>query len=100
MGNVLKVSSKSNPNSVAGAIAAVLSERGNTEIQAIGAGALNQAIKAIAIARGFVAPSGVDLVFVPAFTDVLINNENRTAIKLIVGPRKKDRSALRRSIKE
>ena len=55
----------------------------------IGAGALNQAIKAIAIARGFVAPSGVNLVFVPAFTDVLINNENRTAIKLIIGPRKR-----------
>jgi stage V sporulation protein S len=89
MDNVLKVSSKSNPNSVAGAIAGMLSERGNIEIQVIGAGALNQAIKAIAIARGFVAPSGVNLVFVPAFTDVLINNENRTAIKLIIGPRKK-----------
>jgi stage V sporulation protein S len=89
MDNVLKVSSKSNPNSVACAIAGVLRERGNTEIQVIGAGALNQAIKAIAIARGFVAPSGFNLVFVPAFTDVLINNENRTAIKLLVGPRKK-----------
>jgi stage V sporulation protein S len=89
MDNVLKVSSKSNPNSVAGAFAGVLRERGNTEIQAIGAGALNQAIKAIAIARGFVAPSGINLVFVPAFTDVLINNENRTAIKLLVGPKKK-----------
>jgi stage V sporulation protein S len=89
MDNVLKVSSKSNPNSVAGAIAGVLRETGYTEIQAIGAGALNQAIKAIAIARGFVAPGGMDLVFVPAFVDVLINNENRTAIKLILGPRKK-----------
>lgn len=89
MDNVLKVSSKSNPNTVAGAIAGVLRERGNTEIQAIGAGALNQAIKAIAIARGFVAPNGVDLVFVPAFTDILINNEKRTAIKLILGPRRK-----------
>jgi stage V sporulation protein S len=89
MDNVLRVSSKSNPNSVAGAIAGSLSEKGNIEIQAIGAGALNQAIKAIAIARGFVAPSGVNLIFVPAFTDVLINNEIRTAIKLIVGPRKK-----------
>ncbi|WP_028400253.1 stage V sporulation protein S [Ectobacillus panaciterrae] len=89
MDNILKVSSKSNPNSVAGAIAGVLRERGNVEIQAIGAGALNQAIKAVAIARGFVAPSGVDLVFVPAFTDILINNEERTAIKLIVGSRKK-----------
>ena len=88
MDNILKVSSKSNPNSVAGAIAGVLRERGNAEIQVIGAGALNQAIKAIAIARGFVAPGGVDLVFVPAFTEILINNEERTAIKLILGPRK------------
>jgi stage V sporulation protein S len=89
MDNVLKVSSKSNPNSVAGAIAGIIRESGHTEIQAIGAGALNQAIKAIAIARGFVAPSGFNLVFVPAFTDVIINNENRTAIKLLIGPRKK-----------
>ncbi|MFC3882439.1 stage V sporulation protein S [Bacillus songklensis] len=89
MDNVLKVSSKSNPKSVAGAIASVFRERGNIEIQAIGAGALNQAIKAVAIARGFVAPSGVDLVFVPAFVDILINDEKRTAIKLILGPRKK-----------
>lgn len=63
---VLKVSSKSNPNSVAGALAGVLRERGVAEIQAIGAGALNQAIKSIAIARGFVAPSGMDLVCIPA----------------------------------
>jgi stage V sporulation protein S len=88
MNNVLKVSSKSNPNSVAGAIAGSIRERGTTEIQAIGAGALNQAIKAIAIARGFVAPSGINLVFVPAFTDVVINDENRTAIKLEISPRK------------
>ena len=54
------------------------------EIQAIGAGAINQAIKAIAIARGFVAPSGIDLAFVPAFQEISINNEDRTAIKLIV----------------
>ena len=92
MDHVLKVSAKSNPNSVAGAIAGVIREKGKTEIQAIGAGALNQAIKAIAIARGYVAPSGINLVFVPAFIDVLIENENRTAIKLIIGPRKRDRS--------
>lgn len=84
---VLKVSSKSNPNSVAGALAGVLREKGSAEIQAIGAGALNQAIKSIAIARGFVAPSGMDLVCIPAFTDVLIEGEERTAIKLIVEPR-------------
>ena len=84
---VLKVSSKSNPNSVAGALAGVLREKGTAEIQAIGAGALNQAVKAIAIARGFVAPSGMDLVCIPAFTDVAIDGEERTAIKLIVEPR-------------
>jgi len=89
MENVLKVSAKSNPNSVAGAIAGAIKENGNTEIQAVGAGALNQAIKAIAIARGFVAPSGVNLIFVPAFSEVLINNETRTAIKLLISSRRK-----------
>ncbi|WP_405102046.1 stage V sporulation protein S [Oceanobacillus sp. FSL H7-0719] len=84
---VLKVSSKSNPNSVAGALANVLRERGSAEIQAIGAGALNQSIKAVAIARGFVAPSGLDLICIPAFTDITIDNEERTAIKLIIEPR-------------
>jgi len=85
--NVLKVSSKSSPNAVAGALAGVLRERGGAELQAIGAGALNQAVKAVAIARGFVAPSGVDLICIPAFTDVIIDGEERTAIKLIVQPR-------------
>ncbi len=84
---VLKVSSKSSPNSVAGALAGVLRERGEAELQSIGAGALNQAVKAVAIARGFVAPSGVDLICIPAFTDVEIEGEERTAIKLIVEPR-------------
>ena len=81
---ILKVSSKSNPNSVAGALANVFRERGVVEIQAVGAGALNQAIKAIAIARGFVAPSGKNLVCIPAFTDIMIEGEEKTAIKLIV----------------
>ena len=84
---VLKVSSKSNPNSVAGALAGVLREKGSAEIQAIGAGALNQAIKSIAIARGFVAPSGLDLICVPAFTDIEMAGEQKTAIKLIIEPR-------------
>ena len=82
--DVLKVSSKSNPNSVAGALAGVIREKGSAEIQAIGAGALNQAIKSIAVARGFVAPSGIDLVCIPSFTDVNIDGEERTAIKLVV----------------
>src|SRR5699024_5972761 len=85
--DVLKVSAKSNPNSVAGALANVLRENGSAELQAIGAGALNQAIKAVAIARGFVAPSGVDLVCIPAYTDIMIDSEERTEIKLIVEPR-------------
>lgn len=80
----LKVGAKSNPNSVAGALANVIREKGNVEIQAIGAGALNQAIKAVAIARGFVAPSGKNLVCIPAFTDIKIDEEQRTAIKLIL----------------
>ena len=84
---VLKVSTKSNPNSVAGALAAIIKEKNIVEIQAVGAGAINQAVKAIAIARGFIAPSGKDIVCVPAFTDIEIDGEERTAIKLIVQPR-------------
>ena len=81
---MLKVSSKSNPNSVAGAIANIFREKGSVEIQAVGAGAINQAIKAIAIARGFMAPSGLNLVCIPAFSDISIEGEERTAIKLII----------------
>ena len=80
----LKVRSKSNPNSIAGALANVLKEKNTVEIQASGAGALNQAIKAVAIARGFVAPSGKNLICIPAFTDIMIDGEERTAIKLII----------------
>ncbi len=80
----LKVGSKSNPNSVAGALANVFKNTDTVEIQAIGAGALNQAVKAVAIARGFVAPSGINLVCIPAFTDITLEGEERTAIKLIV----------------
>ena len=85
--DVLKVSTKSNPNSVAGALAGVVRQTGSVEIQAIGAGALNQAVKAIAISRGFIAPTGIELVCVPAFTDILIDGEERTAIRLLVEPR-------------
>ncbi len=84
---VLKVASSSNPNKVAGALAGVIRESGRAELQAIGAGAVNQAIKAIAIARGYLAPSGIDLVCVPAFTDVEIDGERKTGIKFIVFPR-------------
>jgi len=85
--DVLKVSTKSNPNSVAGALPAIIKEKNIVEIQAVGAGAINQAVKAIAIARGFVAPSGKDIVCIPAFTEIEIDGEERTAIKLIIQPR-------------
>lgn len=81
---VLKVSGKSRPSSVAGAIAGVVRQAGRVEIQAIGAGATNQAIKAVAIARGYLISSGIDIVCVPAFIDVTIDDEERTAIKLLV----------------
>lgn len=84
---VLKVSSKSVPNSVAGALAEVIREKNAAEMQAIGAGAINQAVKAIAIARGFLAPAGVNLICIPAFTDIEVEGEKRTAIRLIVEPR-------------
>jgi len=86
--SLLKVSSKSNPNSVAGAIAGVVREKGVAEVQSIGAGALNQAVKAVAIARGFLAPLGIELVCIPAFSEINVGGEERTAIKLIVEPKR------------
>ena len=87
MGEVLKVSADSKPKAVAGALAAVLRESGAVELQAVGAGAVNQAVKAIAIARGFVAPNGIDLIAIPAFTKVIIEGEERTAIRFLVQAR-------------
>ena len=75
---VLKVSSHSSPNSVAGAIAGVIREKKMVEVQAVGAGAANQAVKAIAIARGYLAPIGVDLICIPAFANIQIDGEDRT----------------------
>lgn len=82
-----RVSSKSNPASVAGAVAAVIREHGYCEIQGVGAGAVNQMVKAVAIARGYVAPQGMDLVITPGFLDIVINDDERTAIKFTVEPR-------------
>lgn len=87
MPEVLKVSADSKPKAVAGAIAAVMREQGSVELQAIGAGAVNQTVKAIAISRGFVAPNGIDLITIPAFTKVEIDGEERTAIKFLVQAR-------------
>ncbi len=86
-GEILKVASKSNPNSLAGAIAGTIRENGKAELQAIGAGAINQAVKAIAISRGYLAPAGFNLVCIPAFIDIEIGGEERTAIKFTVQPR-------------
>jgi stage V sporulation protein S len=87
MGEVLKVSADSKPKAVAGALAAVLREKGSVEMQAVGAGAVNQAVKAIAICRGFVAPNGLDLITIPAFTKIEIEGEERTAIRFLVQAR-------------
>lgn len=81
---LLKVSSQSKPNAVAGAIAGIIREEGKLQIQTIGAGALNQTIKSIAIARGYVAPTGKDLTCIPFFKDIEINGQVKTAIVLIV----------------
>ena len=83
----LKVSTRSNPNSVAGAMAGVVRAHGAVEVQVVGAGALNQAIKAVAIARGYVEASGIDLVCVPSFADITISGERRTAIRLRIEDR-------------
>lgn len=81
---VLKISSNSKPKSVAGAIAAVLRSNGSVEVQAIGAGAVNQAVKSVAIARGYVIANGIELVCVPSFTKIQVGEEEKTAIKLLV----------------
>jgi len=81
------VSTRSNPNSVAGAMAGVVRSSGGVLVQVVGAGALNQAIKAIAIARGYVAAGGIDLVCVPTFAEVEIDGERRTAIRLRIQDR-------------
>lgn len=87
VGEVLKVSARSRPSAVAGAIAGVVREAGKAEVQAIGAGATNQAIKAVAIARDYLSENGIEAICVPAFIDVTIENEDRTAIRLVVEPR-------------
>jgi len=81
---VLKVSTRSRPSAVAGAIAGVIRDSGMAEVQSIGAGATNQAIKAVAIARSYLSEEGVDIVCTPSFIDVAIDDEERTAIRLLV----------------
>ena len=87
---VLKVSAKSSPNLVAGAIAGVIRENGEVEVQAIGAGAVNQAVKAIAVAGAFLSEDQITISCKPLFAEVSVNDEQRTAIKMMV---KADKSA-------
>lgn len=81
--DILKVSANSSPNSVAGAIASVVRGYGEVEVQSVGAGATNQAVKSIAVARCYLAAVGLDLVCFPEFSSVEINGEERTAMKFV-----------------
>ena len=83
----LKVSSKSNPASVAGAIAGMIKDGKTVDIQSVGAGAVNQAVKAIAVSRGFLSPVGIEIVCIPSFADIMIDGEYRNAIRFSVEPR-------------
>lgn len=85
--DLIKVSARSRSTAVAGAIAGVIREHGRAEVQSIGAGAVNQAIKAAAIARGYLLEDGIDVVMVPYFTDIDIEGQERTAVRLLIEPR-------------
>ncbi len=87
MADTIRVAAQSRSTAVAGAIAGVVREQGRADVQAIGAGAVNQAIKACAIARGFLALDGLDVICIPAFADVEIGGQERTAIRISVEPR-------------
>jgi stage V sporulation protein S len=85
--DIIKVSARSRSTAVAGAIAGVVREHNRAEVQAIGAGAVNQAIKAIAIARGYLSEDEIDVITIPVFTEVMIEDQERTAVRMIVEPR-------------
>ena len=85
--NIIKASAGSRTSSVAGAIAGMVREHRRAEVQAIGAGAVNQAVKATAIARGYLLEDGIDVVCLPEFTTVDIEGNERTAVRLVVEPR-------------
>ena len=81
---IIKVSSKSNPNSVAGALANIIKEAKEIEVQVVGAGALNQLIKAIIICRGYLAPLGINIICIPSFSEIKIDNFDKTGIKILI----------------
>jgi stage V sporulation protein S len=82
--NIIKVASNSRSTAVAGAIAGVMREQDHVDVQAIGAGAVNQAVKAVAIARGYLELDGIDIVCIPSFVEVTIEGKERTAVRLHV----------------
>jgi len=84
---IIKVSARSRSTAVAGAIAGVVRETNRAEVQAIGAGAVNQALKAVAIARGYLALDDIDVICIPSFVEVEIEGQERTAIRIVVEPR-------------
>ncbi len=82
--NIIRVAASSRSTSVAGAIAGIIREQGHVNVQAIGAGAVNQAVKAVAIARGYLELDEIEIVCVPTFTEVIIEGKERTAVRLRV----------------
>lgn len=87
MEDIIKVAARSRTTAVAGAIAGVVRESHRAEVQAIGAGAVNQAVKACAIARGYLEEDGIDVIMIPSFVEVMIGQQERTAVRLVVEPR-------------
>jgi len=85
--DVIRVAATSRSTAVAGAIAGVMREKGNVDVQAIGAGAVNQAIKAVIIARGYLELDGIDIICIPSFVEVMIDGQERTAVRLTVQKR-------------
>jgi stage V sporulation protein S len=85
--NIIRVAATSRSTAVAGAIAGVMRERGQVDVQAIGAGAVNQALKAVTIARGYLELDGIDIICVPAFVEVMIDGQERTAVRLTIEKR-------------
>jgi len=85
--NIVKVSANSRTAAVAGAIAGVMRERHYVEVQSIGAGAVNQAVKAIVLAKSYLINDGIDIVCIPEFVDITIEEKVRTAIKFVVIPK-------------
>ncbi len=82
--NIIKVSARSRTAAVAGAIAGVMRESNHAEVQAIGAGAVNQAVKAIVIAKGYLAEEDVHIICIPSFVEVDIDDQERTAVRFVV----------------